>query len=370
MISYIIIGVFGFIVMGGTAFINFSPEFGGTHTKADIDRYEKSENYKEGIFHNIIPVNLDMKLKDMASLTYEYIFNAKERAPKIVPSIEKLNVDSFFENQNGFSFTWFGHSTLLLNLDGKAILIDPMFSDVPAPHPALGNSRYQKELPTDVDQLPNIDYVLISHDHYDHLDYKSIQKLKDKASKFFVPLGLGRHLIDWGVPQTAVKEFDWWEELKVNEFNFALTPARHFSGRGLTNRCSTLWGSWVIQSKNNNIYFSGDSGYGGHFKQIGEQFGPFDLAFLECGQYNELWPDVHMMPEETVQAAKDLNTKSMMPIHWGSFTLALHTWTDPIERIIIEAKKMGIPIIAPKIGEIVKIDQVIPSINNWWAQNK
>ena len=369
MIGYTILGLLGIIIMGGTAFVNMSPEFGGTHTKADIERYETSGNFKEGIFHNLTPVNMNMGAKNIVSLTYDYLFNASDRAPKNVPEVEKLDTNSFFKNDENFSFVWFGHSTLLIKLDGKTILIDPMFSDVPAPHPALGNSRYQKELPMNVEESPNIDYVLISHDHYDHLDYQSIQTLKQKVKHFYVPLGIGAHLLEWGIDQDKIQEFDWWEKSIINNYEFVFAPARHFSGRGPLNRFSTLWGSWIIKSENKNIYFSGDSGFGDHFKTIGEKYGPFDLAFLECGQYNELWPDVHMMPEETTQAALDLNAKSVMPIHWGSFTLALHTWTDPIERLLKDATKFGLPIVAPKVGEIVSMSDGIPNLNHWWESN-
>jgi len=369
MIGYTLLGLVGLLIMGGTAFVNLSPEFGGKHTETDILRYEESQNFKEGIFHNRTPVNMNMGVKNMVSLTYEFLFNANERAPKEAPPIEKLSTESFFSDNENLSFVWFGHSTLLIKMEDKTILIDPMFSDVPSPHPMLGNERYQKELPLDVNELPNVDYVFISHDHYDHLDYQSIQMLKEKVIQFYVPLGIGRHLKDWGIAEENIREFDWWDEYLVGGFKFVFTPARHFSGRGITDRYSTLWGSWVIQSQNNSIYFSGDSGFGDHFKKIGDKYGPFDLAFLECGQYNELWPDVHMMPNKTAQAAVDLKAKSMMPIHWGSFTLALHSWTDPIERIIEETNKFNVPLVAPNIGEIVSMGYETPFLHHWWETN-
>jgi len=369
MIGYTILGLIGLVVMGGTAFVNLSPEFGGSHTDADILRYEESNNYKEGIFRNMTPIDMSMGAKNMVSLTYEFLFNGKERAPKAAPPIQKLSKDTFLNNGENLSFVWFGHSTLLIKMDGKTILIDPMFSDVPSPHPLLGNGRYQKELPMDVGDIPEVDYVFISHDHYDHLDYQSIKQLKEKVNQFYVPLGIGRHLKDWGIAEESIREFDWWDEYQIDNFEFVFTPARHFSGRGITDRFSTLWGSWVIRSANNNIYFSGDSGFGDHFKQIGDKYGPFDLAFLECGQYNELWPDVHMMPHETAQAAVDLKAKSMMPIHWGSFTLALHSWTDPIERIMEETNKFNLPLVAPNIGEIFSVNDNIPTLRHWWEAN-
>lgn len=272
MVGTIALGIVGLTIVGGGIFIGFSPEFGGTHTDSDVRRYEESKNYKDGIFHNEIPVNMGMGAKNYISLTYDYFFKAKDRAPKNAPPVEKLSANQFLNENENFYFVWFGHSTILMRIDGKTILIDPMFSDVPAPHPSLGNSRYQKELPITIDELPHIDLVFISHDHYDHLDYQSIQKLKEKVDQFYVPLGIGRHLIDWGVTESAIREFDWWDEHQSEDFKFVFAPARHFSGRGPMNRFSTLWGSWVLQSKSKNIYFSGDSGYGYHFKQIGEKY--------------------------------------------------------------------------------------------------
>jgi L-ascorbate metabolism protein UlaG (beta-lactamase superfamily) len=211
--------------------------------------------------------------------------------------------------------------------------------------------------------------MVISHDHYDHLDYGSIQKLKGKTKLFYVPLGVGAHFREWGVKPEQIVEFNWWEEESVEGLKFVFTPARHFSGRGLTNRFSTLWGSWVIQSKNENVFFSGDSGYGVHFKKIGDKFGPFDFAMIECGQYDEKWADIHMTPEESAQAGVDLKTKVAMPIHWGAFSLALHTWTDPVERIIKTAEELNLPLITPAIGDVVHLDSTIQkTVNNWWGK--
>ncbi len=242
-----------------------------------------------------------------------------------------------------------------------------MFGAVPAPHPWLGKKRYSKELPIEVEKLPAIDLIIFSHDHYDHLDYGSIQKLKGKTKKFYVPLGVGNHLKKWGVQPSAIQELNWWDEVTYGDLVLAFTPARHFSGRGLTNRWSTLWGSWVIKGAQDNIYFSGDSGYGSHFKTIGDKYGPFDFAMLECGQYNERWSEIHMMPEETAQAAVDLNTKAMMPIHWAAFTLALHSWTDPVERVTVKARQLGMPIVVPKIGSSIQFNHIPDETFNWWV---
>lgn len=241
-----------------------------------------------------------------------------------------------------------------------------MLGEVPAPNPWLGGKRYSKELPIEIQKLPRIDAVLISHDHYDYLDFGSIQLLKDKVNQFMVPLGVGAHLKAWGIEETRIQEFDWWQEITYDHIDLIFTPSRHFYGRGLTDRFSTLWGSWVIKGKIKNLYFNGDIGYGEHFKEIGEKFGPFNFAMMECGQYNDKWADIHMMPEETVQAAADINTKQTMPIHWGAFTLALHTWKDPVERFTAEAQQIDLSFIIPKIGEEIDLNELEVESSMWW----
>jgi L-ascorbate metabolism protein UlaG (beta-lactamase superfamily) len=244
-----------------------------------------------------------------------------------------------------------------------------MFGKVPAPHPTLGNNRFSKELPIEVEKLPLIDAVLISHDHYDHLDYGSIKKLKEKVKMFYTPLGVGAHLHEWGIEKERIVELDWWQETTFDSLIFRCTPAQHFSGRGLNDRANTLWSSWIIQSEHDNIFFSGDSGYGPHFKEIGDKYGPFDFAMMECGQYNELWPEIHMFPEETAQAGIDVQAKLIMPIHWGAFKLGMHPWTEPVERISKKADELGIEMIIPKIGEPIEFYNSSGIKSTWWQSN-
>jgi len=262
--------------------------------------------------------------------------------------------------------TWFGHSAFLLQMNDMNILLDPMLSQRASPFQWIGPRRFAGTLPVTVDDLPPIDVVMLSHDHYDHLDYHSIKSLADKVSRFFVPIGLAAHLTRWGVPADRITEMDWWEESQLDEIRVACTPSRHFSGRTLTDRDATLWCSWAIRSQNTTLFFSGDGGYGPHFAEIGEKYGPFDLTLLECGQYDESWPFVHMTPEQTVQAAIDLRSRRMMPIHWGTFTLAFHTWTDPIERVLAAGAQKDITIMTPKIGESVSFKSPILPTEQWW----
>lgn len=351
-----------------TLFINMSPEFGGSATESDQSRYEKSGHFEDGKFVNQTPTSMDMGFVGMVTTLKEFIVGVPNSKPDFELPVEKVDSVNLTKNADTTQLIWFGHSAFLLQLDGKRILIDPMLGEVPAPHPWLGKKRYSKELPIEIEKLPSIDFIILSHDHYDHLDYGSIQKLKDKTKKFYVPLGVGAHLKKWGVSADAITEFNWWDELQHDSIKLVFTPARHFSGRGLTDRWSTLWGSWVIKGTHENIYFSGDSGYGPHFKEIGEKYGPFDFAMMECGQYNERWKSIHMMPEETAQAAMDINAKVFMPIHWGAFTLALHSWTDPVERVTAKASELGLPILVPIIGSSIQLDALPTHVDRWWKK--
>jgi L-ascorbate metabolism protein UlaG (beta-lactamase superfamily) len=368
MIGWTVLGITVFIVVGGTLFLKLSPVFGGKPTEMQKERYAQSGHYQEGKFINQISTSMDMSVREYVGLTMEYfrgIPNNKPAVPLPVLPMDSMEIVSKPEKLTRLS--WFGHSATLLELEGKNILIDPMLGESPSPHPLLGSKRYGN-LPMEVEQLPHLDAVIISHDHYDHLDYTSIRKLKDKVDAFYTPLGVGTHLEAWGVDKNKIHELNWWEEIKHGELTFVCTPARHFSGRGILDRNTTLWASWVIASPSSNIYFSGDSGYGPHFKEIGERYGPFDFAMIECGQYDLRWEAIHMLPEQTVQAALDVRAELMMPIHWGAFTLALHPWTDPIERVTAKAQEMNIPIATPQIGEPVVLNQADFPKSRWWER--
>jgi len=357
------------LLLVGIVFENFSPEFGGNPTKEQQKEYEKTGHFKDGKFVNLTKTEMDMSLGNLYTMTKEFITGVPNDRPSNELPVLKIDSTEIANFNKGNRLIWFGHSAFLLQLDQKNILIDPMLGDVPAPHPWLGGKRYSKQLPIEIEQLPKIDAILISHDHYDHLDYGSIQKLKSKTDQFLVPLGVGAHLKAWDIEADRIEEFDWWQETSFSGLKLAFTPARHFSGRGLNNRASTLWGSWVIIGDEDSLYFSGDSGYGNHFKEIGSKFGPFDFAMMECGQYDEKWHNIHMMPEETAQAAIDVKAKIAMPIHWGAFTLALHSWTDPAERLSKKAQELGQSIIIPKIGESIQLKELKVENSNWWQNN-
>ena len=241
-----------------------------------------------------------------------------------------------------------------------------MFGKVAAPINVLGSERLNNEMPSAVEIVPEIDAVIFSHDHNDHLDYETILNLKDKVNHYVVPLGVEVHLEAWGVSSDKITELDWWQETQFNGLKLVCTPAQHFSGRKFNNRQSTLWSSWIIQSQNETIYFSGDSGYAYHFKEIGAKYGPFDLALMECGQYNEMWPDIPLMPEKTAQAGLEVKAQKIMPIHWAGFKLALHDWTDPIIRVKAKALELNLSVITPKIEKNIVVKDSLNNYNNWW----
>jgi L-ascorbate metabolism protein UlaG (beta-lactamase superfamily) len=366
MVSFIII--VATLILIGVLFVNLSPEFGGTPSDKKISEYEQLDYFSDGKFSNLIPTTMDMDFGKAIKMLPKFFKNDPLRVPSFELPIVSRDSLELVMGSLPTRLVWFGHSAFLLQIDGKNVLIDPMLGEVPAPNPLLGKKRFFKDLPIEIEKLPQIDLIIISHDHYDHLDYGSIQKLKGKTKQFYVPLGVGAHFERWGVSPEQIHEMKWWEEAEVDGLSLAFTPSRHFSGRGATNRFSTLWGSWVIKGQEDNIYFSGDGGYGPHFKEIGEKYGPFDFAMMECGQYNENWKEIHMMPEETAMAGQDVNAKVIMPIHWAAFTLAMHSWTDPVERVTLKAKQINQPLFVPKIGEFINLKDSLWTREEWWIK--
>ncbi|WP_188499939.1 MBL fold metallo-hydrolase [Pontibacter amylolyticus] len=365
--SYALLSLLLISGAAGCSFMHLSPQFGGEAKGERLKLMQASPNYEDGIFHNPVPTNMDMGFGGIVKMINSRLFDKTEnQAPDWQLPVEKLDPGRLASAQDTATvLTWFGHSTFLIELDGKRLLVDPMLGERASPLSFLGPKRFTDELPITIEDLPFIDAVLISHDHYDHLDYGSIKKLAEKTGHFYVALGVGAHLERWDIPAEKITELDWWDEAELAGITFVATPARHFSGRGISDRMKTLWTSWVIQGKNEKIFFSGDTGYFDGFKEIGERYGPFDITLLECGQYNELWQSIHMMPEETVQAHLDLKGKLMMPIHWGAFTLAMHSWTDPIERVTKKARELNVPTTTPRIGEPIILNRSIPK-SQWW----
>lgn len=355
------------LLSGITFLVMQQPTFGKAPEKEKRKRLEQSPNFKDGKFQNLEETPAMHPDVSFWKIMREQLKTGDNRVPaQPIPVVKrdlKTNVPTA-EPQ----ITWFGHSTILVQLAGKNILIDPVLSKRASPFQFLGPKNFPGTDVYQAEDFPEIDFLLISHDHFDHLDHETIEKLHPRVKHFYVPLGVGAHLEKWGVAPGKITELDWWDEVEMaGGMKLVSTPARHFSGRGLFNRNETLWTSYVLKTADQAIFLGADSGYGTHFKTIGEKYGPFDLTLLECGQYNENWPNIHMMPEETAQAHLDLKGKVLLPIHWGKFKLALHPWTEPVERLTVKAEALHIKLLLPEIGQRVPIDTTLAQAP-WYRQ--
>lgn len=358
IIKFLFIFLVVFVIVAAL-YMNFAPAFGGNPTKEQKEYYSQFDNYADGKF-----VNTYKPKKPNPGGHYRVAERSERIPPEPLPAAE---VDWEKINSGEDSLTWFGHSAFLLSIDNKKLLVDPMLGPNSSPVSFVKIKRFNGDLLRLIDEMPPIDAVLLTHDHYDHLDYRSMKKIKDKTRRFFVPLGVGAHLVRWGVPREQITELNWWQETEFDGLTLALTPSIHFSGRNLFNRNSTLWGGWAVFGKNARLYISGDGGYGDHFKEIGEKYGPFDLALIEGAQYDERWPHSHMIPEQSVQAHMDVKGETMMLMHWGAFTLSRHAWDEPIERALKEAEKRQVRLITPKIGETVVLKTLGgKKQETWW----
>ncbi|MFT4777598.1 MAG: L-ascorbate metabolism protein UlaG (beta-lactamase superfamily) [Flavobacteriales bacterium] len=364
--SYVILFLF-IVFLLFLAFFYLNPQFGGTVTSTRKSSYSKSKNWDGKQFTNLVGTAMDVSLKTMPKLLKAQFTDREERSPKLPIPILPFDEGSFELETNKPKFIWYGHSVLLLQMNGKNILIDPMLGPDAAPIAPFPSKRFSENSLDVIDQLPQIDLLLMTHDHYDHLDLASMRKLKDKVSHIYCSLGVRRHLDRWGFKSHTIREFDWWEDTDFHGIAITFTPSRHFSGRGLSDRAKCLWGGWVFKSKEHRIYWSGDGGYGDHFKEVGERLGPFHWTFMENGQYNKLWHQIHLYPEEAVQAAIDAKSNKVIAVHWAGFALALHPWKECIERFVIEAKKQHLSVCTPKIGEVVHWD-LEPINAHWWEQ--
>ena len=360
--------ILGTLLVAVVAFTSLSPQLGGTPTDLERAGYAKSGHYQEGKFVNLLPTR-ELTGGSTAGVMWNFLFH---KAPDAAPPgpLPQQPLDSLAivrKTPEMLRVTWFGHSASLLEIAGQNILLDPMLSVKMGPVSWATPKRYNPGLAITPEKLPYIAAVLISHDHYDHLDYETIEKIKDKVGQFYVPLGIGPHLRAWGVPRNRITEMNWGDSVTLPNLTLRCTPSRHFSGRGLTNRNSTLWCSWVVQGASKRVFYTGDGGYGPHFAAIGQQYGPFDLAVVECGQYNAGWAEIHMKPEQSVQAARDVRAAVMLPVHWGAFTESLHPWNEPVKRATAEAARLGQVITTPHLGEPVTLGTALPR-ERWWEK--
>jgi len=328
-----------------------------------IASYENSPQRADDQFTNVAPKPRE-SLGTTLKLFWDFFFNRPPgTTPDQAPPVHALSAQALAEAPDRSVYR-LGHSTLLIKLRGGWWLSDPVFSERASPVQWMGPKRFHAP-PIALRDLPPIRGVLLSHDHYDHLDKATIKYLAERVDVFLAPLGVGDRLINWGVPRDRVRQLDWWDETEVDGVRFAATPAQHFSGRGLRDGNRTLWASWVIMDEELRVFFSGDTGYFNGFKRIGERYGPFDVAFVETGAYDAKWPFVHMQPEQTVQAHQDLRGRWLVPIHNGTFDLAMHRWEEPFERVSALAAQRGIALSTPVMGE--RLDLAAPHAGTpWW----
>lgn len=317
----------------------------------------------DGKFRNTRPNQHKPSFGKSLQLMWKFLFNKpKDTVPNKQIPVLSLSKEQLLSAPDRSLFR-LGHSTILLKLRDEFWLTDPVFSERASPFQWIGPKRFHQP-PISIAELPPIKGVILSHNHYDHLDYYAVMQLKDKVEHFITPLGVGDALIKWGVLAEKVQQLDWWDTTHIDGLELVATPAHHFSGRSLSDSNATLWASWVIIDNDLRVFFSGDTGYFDGFKEIGNRYGPFDLTMIETGAYDPEWPDVHMQPEQTLQAHIDLKGRHLLPVHNGTFDLALHAWDDPFERIVDLAKQKDLGISTPQMGELLNLNE--PNVENYW----
>lgn len=344
-------------------FIMKQKKFGKTPSGERLERIKKSPNWRNGSFQNLNPTPQLAEDTSMPEIMFRFLFGKVEKkAPVHAFHFEKTDLRNLDPNQD--TFIWMGHSSYYMQIDGKKILVDPVLSGYASPFSFTTKAFKGSDLYT-AEDIPELDYLIITHDHWDHLDYNTVLELFPKTKKIITGLGTGEHLELWGYNPKNMIELDWFESSDLgNGFKINAEPARHFSGRTF-KRNQAIWASFVFESPNQRIYIGGDSGYDDHFKKIGEKYGSFDLAILENGQYNKDWRYIHFLPGENIKAMKELNAKRMIPVHNSKFALAVHPWNEPLQKIT-ELNTENLRIITPKIGENVDWKDDEKVYERWW----
>jgi L-ascorbate metabolism protein UlaG (beta-lactamase superfamily) len=341
-------------------------------TSQPVADHVASPQSAEGRFRNPLP-RPPMGFANGAKLWWDFMFNKPGGTTPPLPTPVVPMTRAALDAAPDRSLYRLGHSTLLIKLRGGFWITDPVFAERASPVSFAGPKRWHAP-PIALEDLPPLRGVVLSHDHYDHLDRETVVALAQRTEVFLAPLGVGDRLIAWGVPQAKVRQFDWWQSAEIDGLRFTATPAQHFSGRGLFDSDRTLWASWVIEDPSNaaddaglKLFFSGDTGYFDGFAEIGRRFGPFDVAALETGAYDKRWAFVHMQPEQTVQAHRDLQARVLLPVHNGTFDLAMHAWDDPFERVSAIAAEQGVRLATPRMGERVDLTAPQPG-SAWWRE--
>ncbi|HEX8298165.1 MAG TPA: MBL fold metallo-hydrolase [Rubricoccaceae bacterium] len=338
------------------------PVFGGTPRGARLDRMHASPQWRDGRFRNALPALTQPGPRTILDF---WTADRAVRTPAVpVPTVARTQAD--FDTASDLRLTWLGHSTTLIEIEGRRFLTDPVFGPTASPGRAFGVARFF-EPPLPLADLPAVDAVVLSHDHYDHLDMGTVRRLAGRVPRWVAPLGVGAHLERWGVPADRITELDWWDETEIGGVRLVCTPARHFSGRGLTNRDGTLWSGWAFLGETHRVYSTGDGAFSPDFARVGERLGPFDAALVEIGAYSAAWPDVHMGPEQAVQAHLAARGGLLVPVHWATFNLAFHGWTEPVERLLVAAEAAGVSVAVPRPGASIEPADP-PGVERWWPE--
>lgn len=335
-------------------------------------RIQSSPQFKNGRFVNPDGISSRLFSQDSWEVAKDYIFSKRiDPKPLVDLPVHRLDPRQWEDHQiELLSFSWLGHSSILLSMEGQRVLVDPVLEERASPFPWVGPSRFHPS-PVTAEELPAIDVVLITHDHYDHLEKSTLKTIQKKVKRYIVPLGIGGLLEDWGINSSKITELDWWETCNNGSLVFHATPAVHYASRGLFDANQRLWCSWSIVGRNKRVFVSGDSGYFDGFREIGERLGPFDVTFLKIGAYSDkgTWHALHMTPEEAGKQHLDLGGQLLVPLHWATFDMALHPWYEPIERLVTFSEQESITLITPEVGEIINLPSE-PITSHWWMEYK
>ncbi len=358
IIAVTIVGIVG----GAALWISAREAIGGGDASASMQRIERSPQWRDGEFRNRLP-RID---GPFVQIMRKFLFGGSDyRTPTApVPTVRRSAADYVTPPASGLRITWLGHSTLLLEIDGRRVLIDPVWGERASPFTFMGPKRFFPPLLALAD-LASLDAVVLSHDHYDHLDMPTVKALAARGVKWVVPLGVGAHLRTWGVQASDITELDWWDAMQAAGLTITATPARHFSGRGLMDGSQTLWAGFAIAGPAHRVFYSGDTGMHDDFAEIGTRLGPFNLTMIEAGAYDAMWKDVHLGPEQAVRAHQLVRGDVMLPVHWGLFDLAMHGWTEPIERVNVAAVAAGVRVATPRPGDMVE-PATMGTPDRWW----
>ncbi|WP_343609055.1 MBL fold metallo-hydrolase [Chryseobacterium oranimense] len=343
------------------------PAFGRKPEGKRLERIRRSKLYKNGKFQNISHTLSIAEGYSTIKVTYDFILGKKHPLLKPLKAVPAIHTDLKKIRKDEDVFIWLGHSSYYLQTDGVSFLVDPVLSTYGSPFKYF-NKAFKGSDIFKPEDIPNLDYLVITHDHFDHLDYPTVKSIRDRTEMVIVPLGVGAHLERWGYREENLIEEEWGAQVLLkNNLKITFTPARHFSGRKIKQN-NTLWTSYVLETPTKKIFLGGDSGYDSHFKTIGDEFGPFDYAVLENGQYGEAWRYIHAFPEDVIQAAIDLKTENIIPVHSSKFALALHPWNEPLQKITALGKEKGLRILTPAIGEVLDMKSTHHQFREWWEE--